>query len=444
MRRWKSLKKVGNHGAFTLQIGLNSLIGYLFLRVLAMKYGTTADKDSFDIAYSVPFLIMGITGFSFLHGIVTTHFSKLLADAPEKALDSYSGILTGMTGMGIAILALFFAFSHPLTRLLAPGLSPAYLEMTRRLILIMSPLVFTLGVSAYFSAVLTAYAVPVAMEFCQLVSRAGVIAWAVLSGFHFGLYQVAAGLVLFSIAGTAAEWLILKKATGLKYRFALPWANPELSDVLRQSGLFLIVALTAQLSATVMRRFATLDGVGTTASITYVLSLVAPLSLLLGKPIALTLGPEYVQSFARGEWGKARKALGSSLAACAGFSLVAVVALNTLAQPVMQLVYGGGRFSAASVAMTAGLLKIFTWSLPPSIMLWILLMPLLNNSSKRVALVAYSTGDLTQIVLSYLLFPHFGREGLAWAYVGCSCVQALLGLLFVFKELSRNLETVRV
>jgi peptidoglycan biosynthesis protein MviN/MurJ (putative lipid II flippase) len=124
--------------------------------------------------------------------------------------------------------------------------------------------------------------------------------------------------------------------------------------------------------------------------------------------------------------------------------MVAVVLLNALARPLMHLLYGGGHFTETSVAMTASLLKIFTWSLPPSIMLWILLMPLLNNSSKRVALIAYSTGDMTQVVLSYALFPHFGREGLAWAYVCCAVVQASLGCLYVFKELTRNLEPVHV
>jgi peptidoglycan biosynthesis protein MviN/MurJ (putative lipid II flippase) len=72
------------HGLLTAQIAANALIGYLFLKVLATRFGASAEKDIFDIAYAIPFVILNVGGFAFAHGVMIAHFAKLSATRPEK------------------------------------------------------------------------------------------------------------------------------------------------------------------------------------------------------------------------------------------------------------------------------------------------------------------------------------------------------------------------
>src|SRR5438270_9080012 len=144
-----------NQFIFAAQIGLNMVVGYLFLKVLAVEFGTTSDKDAFDIAYSVPYLLMAASGFTFLHGIITSHFAKLLASDSANVEGVFSSALNAACCVGAGLVLLCITFSQQTAEWLAPGLPPTKRLEISRLILLMSPLVFTLGISTYLSAVLT-------------------------------------------------------------------------------------------------------------------------------------------------------------------------------------------------------------------------------------------------------------------------------------------------
>src|SRR5581483_3517262 len=406
-----------SRGPLTIQIGLNSLVGYLFLKVLALKFGTSAQKDGFDIAYSVPFIVMSVSGFTFLHSIITTQFSKMLANESRHIDSVFSTVLTCMLCLGGGFVLLCMLLSRPLTGLLAPGLSPQMQQETQRLIVAMCPLVFTLGISTYLSAVLIAYAVPVTMEFCQLITRLGVIVGVLILRQHYTLMQVAVGLVAFSALVMAYQWNLMRRTTGIRYRPTLHWSQPEFIGIAQQGMGFLVAAVFSQVSMSYMRRLATLDGPGTTAALTYAFSLSAPLSMLLGKPLALSAGPEYIRSYEVGDMVTAR----AIFLRCLAFCLV-----------------------ASAIAVTAtSLFRVLIWSLPPSIILWVTLMPLLSADRSHTAAGTYVAGYCTQLVMSYLLFPVSSRFGPAWAYVLAISLQAAIGIAYVVRGLARNLERAR-
>ncbi|HZO90860.1 MAG TPA: lipid II flippase MurJ [Chthonomonadaceae bacterium] len=432
-----------SRGPLTIQIGLNSLVGYLFLKVLALKFGTSAQKDGFDIAYSVPFIVMSVSGFTFLHSIITTQFSKMLANESRHIDSVFSTVLTCMLCLGGGFVLLCMLLSRPLTGLLAPGLSPQMQQETQRLIVAMCPLVFTLGISTYLSAVLIAYAVPVTMEFCQLITRLGVIVGVLILRQHYTLMQVAVGLVAFSALVMAYQWNLMRRTTGIRYRPTLHWSQPEFIGIAQQGMGFLVAAVFSQVSMSYMRRLATLDGPGTTAALTYAFSLSAPLSMLLGKPLALSAGPEYIRSYEVGDMVTARAIFLRCLAFCLVASAIAVTAISLFATPLIHVLYGGGRFDLASVMKTTGLFRVLIWSLPPSIILWVTLMPLLSADRSHTAAGTYVAGYCTQLVMSYLLFPVSSRFGPAWAYVLAISLQAAIGIAYVVRGLARNLERAR-
>ena len=162
-----------NHALYISQIAANSLVGYLFARMLAYQFGTSAQKDGFDIAYSVPFIVLNLSGLAYIHSVVMTQFARMLATKSPDINSVFSVVLTWMMTVAIVLLIVAALFSESLTALLAPGLSPAVQAETRQLLLLMLPLALTLGIGTFIGAILTAHEVPITGEFCQIISRGG-------------------------------------------------------------------------------------------------------------------------------------------------------------------------------------------------------------------------------------------------------------------------------
>lgn len=423
-----------NHWILMIQIGLNSLVGYLFLKVLAVKFGIMPEKDGFDIAYSVPFIILSVSGFMFLHGIITSQFAKMLANSPSKIEPVFATTLNSMLLLGAFCVAVFIAFSRQIIDILAPGLSPLVQEQTRQLMILMIPLVFPLGIGTFFSAILVAYGVPISAELCQLVSRLGVVVEAWLLGRDFNLVEIAWSLLLYSIVGLLLEWMVLGRVTGLKYRFYVGWKDPDVMDIYKQGLGFLVVAFLAQLSMSYMRRLATIQGVGIVAGLTYALSLMAPLSLFLGKPLGLIVGPQYIRFFEKGEIRAAGRILIFSVIAATAIGVGFTFAVSYAATPLIRWLYGGGAFDGASVDITAALLKPIMWALAPAVILWIVFLPALNDEKVHAAAVIYCIGYVMHIILSFILVQFWGKDGLVWAYVLSITLQATLAVGLVINR----------
>src|SRR5580698_6048587 len=92
------------HAKLTAQIVANAFIGYLFLKLLAVRFGASAEQDIFDIAYSIPFIILNVGGFSFAHAVVTSHFARLRTTRPHKLEPLFATTLTSVV-IGCTLLS---------------------------------------------------------------------------------------------------------------------------------------------------------------------------------------------------------------------------------------------------------------------------------------------------------------------------------------------------
>jgi putative peptidoglycan lipid II flippase len=409
-------------------------VGYVFARLLAYQFGTSAQKDAFDIAYAVPFIVLNLSGFAYIHSVVTTHFVRLSTEDSPHIDAAFSTTLAWMTGLGGVLLVVTAAFSGPVTDLLAPGLSAAARAETRQLLLLMLPLALTLGVGTFVGAVLTAFRIPVTGEFCQLASRVGVVLFVICTGFRIELPSIAVGLVIASSCGLAIQWWILYRYTKVRFRWKLDTGNSAFRSIVKQGSGFLICAILAQFSIAYMRRVATLDGVGTNSALTFALAVVTPLSLMIGKPIALVIGPTYARLAAEKQWHAARRILIQAGAACLMLAIPMCLLLSAYSETVVYFLFGGGAFDQASTKLTASLSAWIVWALPAALLLWIVVMPALTTRNSNLPGPILALGHLTQIILTVLLYESYGRYGIAVAYVIAINLQSVMGIAFLAHE----------
>lgn len=416
------------------QVGLNSLAGYIFARLLAHHIGVSAIKDAFDLAYGVPFIIMAVSGFSFIHGVVTSTFASLDSHSQDDRNVVFSSAINLVLGVSLVIATVAFIFAEPLTAVMAPGFSAETQALAVQLLRIMLFLVAALGLGTFVSAVLIAEGRPVAMDFCQIASRVGCIVWLLTQSGDFDPARVAWALVVFAMIGLLVELVVVLATTRLRYRPVLDLAHPSIRRMIKQATGMLVAAVFAQVAFLYMRRLASMDGAGTIAAMTYALSLVGPLATLIGQPLAATVGLQFAGA-AAGGGANLPRLFAKTLAACVVVGVGVSVALSVFSEPLVALLYGGGAFTAEATVRTSGLMNVFIWSLLPQLIVWLLLMPLLSNKRAQVGAMVYCAGYAMQIVATPVLFNQMGSVGLAWGYNLSIITQAVIGLAFVIHHL---------
>ena len=432
----------GRQVLYALQIAANSLIGYLFSRLLAYHFGISELMSGFEIAFSVPFIILNISGFTFLHAIISSLFARMLANKSVRLDQVFSSVLNLMWLAGGSLMLLGFGFSGVLTELLAPGLSLAAKQYTETLVLWMLPLVLTLGTGTYFGAIFTAYQIPLTMEFTLLVSRLGFVALALTVLPEFTLIQASIGLLSFSVGALAIKWMILSRATGLKYKATLRFNLPEVNVVGRQAAVFFFVAAMAVLASSYIRRLATFDGPGTVAALSYGVSVVSPLGILLGKTFSFATAARYIALYERKEYASALKLIFRYTALSLGICGILVLLMNSWIYELISVLYGGGRFGIESVRETANITHTVLWSLPGIAISWVVMVPLMNRTTSHAGAVIYATCYLMQILLNYFLFPSLKRQMLIWSITLCASLQAAVGVGYIVFSLSKAMKTV--
>lgn len=419
-------KDILRHWALTAQIVLNILIGYLFIKFLASNWGASAHKDAFDVAYSIPFLVISVSGVTFLEAVITTQFTSMRRSEGGSANAMFSGMLNYLLAFSACAMSLSVIFVAPFTELLAPGLQESAQREAQQLILLFMPLVVVFGVGSLLSAILTAYEVPVGNEIYQLLSRVGLIGGWLIFGYTPSLNETAISLCVSGFCGLFFVWIIFSRVTKIQYQPGLSAANPEIQHVLSQGvGLFL-TSILAQAALAYMRRLGSLDGVGTIAVLSYALALIYPLAILAAKPIALIIGPRYIRYMQSGDLASAQYIL---FATCGGLLCITVLigaVIYDNAQEVIEFVLGGGKFDASVASATANLLKLAIWGLPAEAISRVLLVPLFNDGRMHAVSVIYSSRYMLQMGLSYALFNSVGRNGLVWSYVVAVGFQTLL------------------
>jgi putative peptidoglycan lipid II flippase len=417
-----------NQAALTIQLLLNGVTGYLFVRLLASLYGTTAQKDAFDIAYSVPFFLVNVGGLAFLHGLVTVRFSQMLEASSPDMSEVYSSLMSWTVLVSCVLTVATVYAARPIMLVLAPGLPDEYLLLGARYLQILAPLAATYSVSALASAVLIAIERPVAVELSQIASRLVVLGAADGLNSRLSMESISVLLLLGSVGAAVAQVAIIHRVARLRFSWSLDTGFLRDAGDLRTRGAWMIAAaLSSQVATAYLRRLATTDGIGTTAAIGYSLALVGPIGVLIGKPFALALGPGIVRDMAGGQAlsgrHRIRAATLGALACGLGISILISVFSATLTTVALK----SGQFDAGSVEITRQLLTIVAWSLPSAIVLWVLFMPMLADASPSSAGMVYVAGYTVQLVLYWALFNMIGRHGLAWAYVAGVSIQALAG-----------------
>ena len=355
------------HTAFTATVVLMSLnflsriMGLVRTKYIAWLFGH--NTDAFYAAFQLPdmvsyFLVGGALSATLVTILTSYHDAGRDAEA-ERSLSVILSTMCLVLSAGIVLaetLAPFYVhhFFH--------GFDAQKAQLCVHLTRILLPAQLCFFASGVFGAVLFVRKQFSVQGIAPLIYNLGTIAGGFLLVKRMGISSLAIGTVAGAILGNfLLNWYFVHRA-GLRFRPILDWRDEGLRKWVRLSLPLIAGASLVSLDPWIISYFASsTDGAITLMNVAKQL-FAAPIGILAGAAGAASM-PFFASLWSRQRHYEFATGVADSVSRVAALGLLAASAMAALAAPLVELIYLGGRFSAADCRDCAFYFVIFSISL---------------------------------------------------------------------------------
>lgn len=453
----KSAKTTPARGSAVMAAGslVSRATGFARSAVVAAAIGTIGPiPDGYAVGNALPTIVYMLL----LGGAMNAVFVPELVKAAKEHADGGAAYTDRL--VTVCVIALLAITATAVWA--APAIIDAYTDytggqaaMTTALARYCLPQIFFLGLFTLLGQILNAR------------GRFGAMMWApVLNNLVvmtvFGLYLVmalgggdtltateTAVLGWGTTAGIAAQALALVpalRAARFRWRPRFDWRGSGLTRPLRSAGWLVLLVLANQAAYWVTTRLATtagLDGGPGYGAYNNAYALWVVPHGIITVSVVTALMPRMSAAAADGDTAAVRRDVSHALRVCASAVVPAACALFALARPVMDLVFGHGRTSAADTAAMAAILMAFAPGLIALSGQYVLSRAFYALSDTRtpfllnLVIVALNAG--LSVAAAQVLPARWAVTGMAAAYSLALCA----GWALTGRVLSRRLAVVR-
>ncbi|HEY5792162.1 MAG TPA: murein biosynthesis integral membrane protein MurJ, partial [Chthoniobacterales bacterium] len=284
-------------------------------------------------------------------------------DAPAWALASKMLTLAAVFMSGISLLGVLFA--RPLIGLLAPGFAPEDAALTIWLTQIMYPFILLVSLAALVMGMLNSkniFGVPaMASSFFNLGSIIGGvwIGWSLDP--RFGETALT-GLAIGTLAGGLLQFAIqlpsLRKA-GFRFRPDFRWKDEGVRKILILMIPSVIAASAVQVNVMVNSSFASIVGKEAVAWLNSAFRFMQMPLGMFGVAVATITLPVISRIAAHADRSDFGPTLGKAMRLSLFLTLPSAAGLAVLAEPIINLIYRWGAYTASDVSQTAHALRFY-------------------------------------------------------------------------------------
>src|SRR5579863_10554891 len=355
--RWSrvlaALRPSHAHTAFTATLVLmastflSRIIGLVRVKYIVWLFGRGMEADAFSAAFVLPdmisyFLVGGAASITFVT-ILTRYRDQ---GREEEGQRSLSVILTTMfLELGGAILIAEFAapwYVHRFFNGFAPEKAALCVELTR--ILLPAQLFFFAG--GVFGAVLLVRKQFIVQAVSPLIYNLGTIVGGVLLVKQLGVSSLAIGTVAGAFCGPFLLNAIFARRAGTHYRWILDWNDEGLRAWVRLSLPLMAGVSLVTADSWIIAHFASKIG-GEVSQFTYAKQLfTAPMAVLAQAAGAASM-PFFANLWAQNKRYEFATQVADSVSRVVCLGLLAASGMVSLGLPLVDLLFVGGRFSAA-------------------------------------------------------------------------------------------------
>jgi putative peptidoglycan lipid II flippase len=401
-------------------------LGWLRLSVIGARFGETPELDAFWAAFRIPdtlfnLLVAGALASAFIP-VFTAYLAK---EREDEAWRVASSVLNAIVILLIGLSAVMWLLAPWIVPVLAPFADPEQIQTTIRLsrIMLLSPIF--MGLSALFTGILNSYRQFLSGATAPLVYNFVIILFALFATPFLGIEALAWG----TVAGALMMWLVQVPELTFRrtrYRVALDLGHPGVREIVRLTVPRTLALGAVQLIFIVDTYLAAKLPEGSLTALNYAFQLMQLPLGVFSIAISAAVFPTLSLYAAQGLQAKMRDVLQTAIRWILFLTVPTVVMMIVLRRPIVNLLFQYGQFGPEAREATQEAFLFYSLGLAGHALIQILARAYYASKDTRTPLALTLVSIGTNIVLSVLLAPLYGINGLALANSIATLAEAVL------------------
>jgi putative peptidoglycan lipid II flippase len=413
LRRVRS-RLVGTTALVAVLYGGGYLLTIWRERIVATTYGAGRELDAFYVALGVATLVAAVPTRA-ISGPIVPCLASAGTQGRERQARLANTLLT-VIALVLVGAALVLAVAAPaIVVLAAPGMTAAERASVAGLLQMLAPLVVGLGLYEILRALLNAYFDFVTPLLAPMANSVAIMVAVLLLAPRWGV----AGLVVGVLGGVllqAALPAIVWHWRHLRVRLSVAASNPDFVTLIRLAGWSALLVLIGQLTVTLDRIVGSYLDPGGITALNYAYKLVDATTAVVAVSASTVAFPSLSLQIAEKRYTTFWETCKRGSIGLALLAAPAALVLFFLAEPVVRLVFGGGRFDASATGLTAEALAAYSLALVPTAVCTYLATALYAMLRMRLLLGLAIFILVVKAILAILLLPPLAHQGVALSH----------------------------
>lgn len=424
---------------------IGQIIGFAYTILSARQFGTSMEMDAFFTANKFPDILYQLVAGGALASAFIPTFTGLLSKGDRPKGWKLASAVINLVTLILFVVGVVAAIFAPwiVRHILAPGFTdPVKFQLTVNLmrIQLIAPVIF--GISGLSMGILNSHQKFLWPALAPAMYSVGKIIGVMFLAPSMGVYGLAIGAVVGALLHCIIQIPALLKLPERKYSFTLGSDVPEVRDVARLMGPRLLGVAFVQLNFLVNYNLSSKLGDGPLTAINNAFTLMMILEIVIAQSIAIAAFPTFSVQVANGKLEDMRSSLTSLLRSLFFLTIPASLGMVLLRVPLISIVFQRGKFDANSTQLVAWALLFYGIGLVGFSVVEIVSRAFYAlHDTKTPVFVGVITMSIN-IGLSFLLlnlFPRWGwmpHGGLALAMTLASFLEMAILLVLMRKKLS--------
>lgn len=406
-------------------------------RLFGETFGQDRILDTYFSAFRVPDFITNLLVLSTLSVAFLPVFAGLLTYDKKKAVKTANAVLN-LASLGVgAVSLLLLVFSRQLTKILIPGFSQDYFEITLKLtrLFLLSPVIF--AASTVFGGYLNANKKFLIASFAPLLYNLGIILGVIFLYPKFGIMGLGYGVIIGALAQLAVQ---ISAAASGGFRW-MPLLGLKDEATIKIAKLYLPRILAFDLSNVTLLLGSVLGSFlaeGSITALNQAYNLEAVPVGIFAYSLALAMFPPLSEYYALGDEKKFLQTLLKILRQLLFFMVPITVLMLLYRAYIVRLILGFGKFDWKDTVTTFTILGIFSLSLLTQSLTTVLSRAFFARQNTKIPVIVNIISIIFNLIFGAILGKTYGIYGLAAAFSISSVINACLLFIIMRRRLGRK------
>ena len=435
MRLYKAFATVGG---MTL---ISRALGFIRDILVAFVLGTGPIADAFFVAFRFPNLFRRLFGEGAFNAAFIPLFAKELEGNGKVSAKDFANQVASVLITALLITTAIAELTMPwLIYIIAPGFSenPEKLDLAIFLTRITFPYLACMSLVALLSGMLNALdkfaaaaAVPILLNIILIA------AMSIAAGLGLQEKEMAGILLSWGVAIAGLAQLVLLLFCVTKQDFALTLKRPRLTPNVKKFLWLSIPGIIAggitQINIMIGTIIASMQE--SAVSFLYYADRLYQLPLgIVGIAIGVVLLPELSRKLRAGDMTAVHEAQNRSLEFSALLTMPAAVALFTIPEPIIKVLFERGAFGSDATTATSTALAAFAIGLPSFVLIKVFSPGFFAREDTKTPMIFAAISMVINVIFSIILFTHYKHVGIAIATSIAGWANALLLGILLYKR----------